>query len=90
MNDEQKEALALKLAEWLMGELPPEGLNDVDFRECMQGLMYCLYVQIRENLGAKTGLMALGEVLAVAANEEPHSGVHVDLIPTPPAGAGRN
>lgn len=83
MNDEQKQALTMKLVEFLILEMPKEGLNDKDFRECMQGLMYCLYVQIRENLGARVGMMALGELLQVCAEEAPDCGVHVDLIPVP-------
>lgn len=86
MNDDDKQALTMKLVEWLILNLPKEGLNDKDFRELMQGFIYCLYVQIRENMGAQMGMLALGEVLQVCAEEAPGSGVHVELIPTPFAG----
>lgn len=90
MNDEEKQALCIKLAEWLVEQMPPEGLNFDDFRETIQGLMYCLYVQLRENLGSRTALMAMGEVLEVAAREAPGCGVHVDLLAIPKTGKARH
>lgn len=95
MNEKEFQALEFtlrdKMVELLQSITPPEGMSDVDFTNFIQAGMWCLYCQLRENLGARAGMMAMGEVLATAAEHAgPGSGVHVDMIATPKPGKVRH
>lgn len=88
MTPTEFESLEMQLRDKMVGMLesitPPEGMNDVDFTNFIQAGMWCLYCQLRENLGARAGMMSLGEVLKVAAQQDgAASGVHVDMIQMP-------
>lgn len=83
MTDEQRNELVMQFTFFLAENMPKEGLENTAFIHVMQDLLWAVYVQLRENMGARVGMMALGQVLSQAAEETPDVGVHVDLIPTP-------
>lgn len=83
MTHDEMENIANKVIDVLRLNTPDEGLPNDEFCELMQGALWAVYCQLKGNLGAKAAMMALGQVLRVAAERDPAEGVSVDLVPVP-------
>lgn len=84
MDNDQKTELMNMFVDWMSDNLEPHMADDQAFVELMQGILFTTYMQLKNNIGAHHALLALGNVMQVAAEMAPGCGVNVDLIHTPP------
>lgn len=83
MTHNEMENIANKVVDVLALNTPDDGLPNREFCELMQAVLWSVYCQLKGNLGPKAAMMALGQVLQIAAEHDPAVGVSVDLVPIP-------